>query len=84
MCNTLVNAGISRAPGELAVVARLSPSSSILIGCAPIETVIDYSGTITDLPGGSYRVRVFEAVADGTPRLIGSAWVSTHGAIALD
>lgn len=79
MCNTIVNAGIGRAPGELAVVARLSPSTPA-IGCSMIVTVIDYSGTITNLPRDTYRVRVFEAEGDRQARLIGSALVSTHGA----
>jgi hypothetical protein len=48
-----------------------------------IVTVLDYSGTITHLPPSNYRVRVFEAEGNGQPRLIGSAWASTHGAIAL-
>jgi len=82
MCNTVVDAGINRAPGELAVVARMLPST-ILRGCSMIVTVIDYSGTITDLPAGNYRVRVFEAVGPDQPRLIGSASVSTHGTIAI-
>lgn len=76
MCATVVVAGISRAPGDLAVVARVSSDPAAL--CAgPIFThVVDYKGTITLLSAGAYRVRVFDAAWPDSPRLIGSATVS--------
>lgn len=83
MCATLVDAGISRAPGELAVVARVSSNPAALCALLNVETVVDYSGTISSVPGGLYRVRVFEAEGGGSPRLIGSATVTASGIVAL-
>lgn len=77
MCATLVEAGVSREPRELAVVARVSSNPAAL--CALIVSVVDYAGTITAVPGGTYRVRVFEGVGDNTPQLIGSATVAVTG-----
>lgn len=75
MCATIVDAGLSRAPGDLAVVARVSSDPAAL--CGPILThVVDYKGTITMLSAGAYRVRVFDAGWPNNPRLIGSATVS--------
>lgn len=76
MCATVVVAGLSRAPGALAVVARVSSNPAAL--CAgPIFThVVDYKSTITSLSAGAYRVRVFDAEWPNSPRLIDSATVS--------
>lgn len=76
MCATVVDAGLSRAPGDLAVVARVGSDPAAL--CAgPIFThVVDYKGTITLLSAGAYRVRVFDAAWPNNPQLIGSATVS--------
>ncbi len=74
MCGGRVTAGVNRAPGDLAIVVRqLMPDSSVV--CAPMIAVLDYTGTITGLSAGSYRVRVFEAQSNGS-RLLGSATVS--------
>ena len=74
MCGGRVTAGVNRAPGDLAIVVRqILPDSSAV--CAPMIAVLDYTGTITGLSAGSYRVRVFEALSNGS-RLLGSATVS--------
>ena len=75
LCATVVDAGLSRAPGDLTVVARVSSDPAAL--CGPRLThVVDYEGTITMLSAGAYRVRVFDAARPNSPRLIGSATVS--------
>jgi hypothetical protein len=75
MCGGRVSAGVNRAPGDLAIVVRQKlPDSSV--ACAPMIAVLDYTGTITGLPAGSYRVRVFEAQGNTRSRLLGSATVS--------
>jgi hypothetical protein len=75
MCGGQVTAGVNRAPGDLAVVVRqLMPDSSVV--CAPMIAVLDYTGTITGLSAGSYRVRVFEAQSNTRSRLLGSRTVS--------
>lgn len=75
MCATIVDAGLHRSAGELAVVARVSSDPAAL--CGPKLThVVDYKGTITMLSAGAYRVRVFDAAWPNNPQLIGSATVS--------
>ena len=75
MCGARVTAGVNRAPGELAIVVRqILPDSSVV--CAPMIVVLDYTGTISGLSAGSYRVRVFEAQSNTRSRLLGSATVS--------
>jgi hypothetical protein len=75
MCGGRVTAGVNRAPGDLAIVVRqVLPDSSV--ACAPIIAVLDYTGTITGVSAGSYRVRVFEAQRNTRSRLLGSATVS--------
>jgi hypothetical protein len=73
MCGGRVTAGVNRAPGDLAIVVRQILDSTAV--CAPMIAVLDYTGTITGLSAGSYRVRVFEAQSNGS-RLLGSATVS--------
>ena len=74
MCGGRVTVGVNRAPGDLTIVVRqLMPDSSVV--CAPMIAVLDYTGTITGLSAGTYRVRVFEAQSNGS-RLLGSATVS--------
>ena len=75
MCGGRVTAGVNRAPGDLAIVVRqILPDSSV--ACALMIAVFDYTGTITGLSAGSYRVRVFEAQSNTRSRLLGSAAVS--------
>jgi hypothetical protein len=74
MCGGRVTAGVNRAPGDLAVVLRQVLDSTV--ACAPMIAVLDYTGTITGLSAGSYRVRVFEAQSNTRSRLLGSATVS--------
>jgi hypothetical protein len=75
MCGGRVTAGVNRAPGDLAIVVRqILPDSSV--ACALMIAVFDYTGTITGLSAGSYRVRVFEAQNNTRSRLLGSATVS--------
>ena len=75
MCGVRVTAGVNRAPGDLAIVLRqLMPDSSVV--CVPMIAVLDYTGTITGLSAGSYRVRVFEAQSNNRSRLLGAATVS--------
>jgi len=73
ICGGRVTAGVNRAPGDLAIVVRQILDSSVV--CAPMIAVLDYTGTITGLSAGSYRVRVFEAQSNGS-RLLASATVS--------
>jgi hypothetical protein len=77
MCATIVHAGLSRSPNELAVVARVSANPGAM--CIAMESFIDYSGTITSLAPGNYRVRVFEAEGDRDAKLIGFATVTVTG-----
>jgi len=77
LCATLVDAGVSRGPRDLAVVARVSSNPAAQCALITSANVVDYSGTIASLPGGVYRVRVFEAEGSGQARLIGSATVAT-------
>jgi hypothetical protein len=73
-CGGRVSAGVSRAPGDLAIVVRQPPDSIVV--CTPMVMVLDYAGTITGLSAGSYRVRVFEAQSNNRSRLLGSTTVS--------
>jgi hypothetical protein len=75
MCGGRVTAGVNRAPGEIAIVVRqILPDSSV--ACALMIEVFGYTGTITGLSAGSYRVRVFEAQSNTRSRLLGSATMS--------
>lgn len=78
-CGTIVDAALSRAPHELAVVARVwvDPLADCFI--ATPSRVLEYSGTISVVIPGAYRVRIFEANGGETPHLVGSA-VATIGA----
>lgn len=76
MCATVVAAGVSRGRNDLAVVARVSPNPAAMCTAELQATAADYEGTITSVPEGSYRVRVFEGLYGATPRLIGSAFVT--------
>jgi hypothetical protein len=74
ICGGRVTAGVNRAPGDLAIVLRQVLDSTV--ACAPMISVLDYTGTITGLSAGSYRVRVFEAQSNDRSRLRGSATMS--------
>jgi hypothetical protein len=74
VCGGRVTAGVNRAPGDLAIVVRQILDSSVV--CVPMIAVLDYTGTITGLSAGSYRVRVFEAQSNSRSRLLGSTTVS--------
>ncbi len=76
MCATVVEAGLHRSAGELAVVARASSDPAALCSGPIFTHVVDYKGTITMLSAGAYRVRVFDAAWPNNPQLIGSATVS--------
>lgn len=76
MCATIVNAGVSRRADELAIVAHVAPNPAALCASDLPTFVVDYGGIINSVRAGTYRVRVFEAVADGEPKLIGSGTVS--------
>ena len=75
-CATLVSAGVSRRANELSVVAHVGPNPAALCAAVIRVLVADYEGTINAVAPGTYRVRVFEAFADGEPKLIGSSAVS--------
>jgi len=75
-CATMVSAGVSRGFDKLAVVAHVGPNPAALCAAVIQPLVADYHGTITAVAPGTYQVRVFEAFADGEPKLIGSATVS--------
>lgn len=74
VCGGQVTAGVNRAPGDLSIVLRQVLDSTVI--CAPMIAVLDYTGTITGLSAGSYRVRVFEAQSNNRSRLLGSETVS--------
>ena len=76
MCATLVSAGVSRGANELAVVAHVGPNPAAMCASVLQTQVVDYGGIINAVGAGTYRVRVFEAILDGAPKLIGSATVS--------
>jgi len=75
VCGGQVLAGVNRAPRDLAIVVRQVSPDSLLV-CTLMIAVLDYTGTITGLPAGSYRVRVFEAQSNNRSRVLGSATVS--------
>ena len=79
-CATMVSAGVSRRSDELAVVAHVGPNPAALCAAVLQFLVADYQGTITAVAPGNYRVRVFEALADNAPKLIGSGTVSVTSA----
>ena len=83
MCATLVSAGVSRRGDELAVVAHVSPNPAALCINDLQSFVVDYGGIINSVSPGTYRVRVFEGVADGEPTLIGSGTVSVSPAFGV-
>jgi hypothetical protein len=76
VCANAVNARMSRAPHDLAVVSRVTFSpGTICLG--DLESyVADYQGTITSLSEGSYRVRIFESFLGAEPKLIASTRVT--------
>jgi hypothetical protein len=76
MCATIVSAGVSRRGDELSVVARVSPNPAAQCASDVPPLVVEYGGIINSVNPGTYRVRVFEAIADGEPKLIGSGTVS--------
>ena len=80
MCATVVSAGVSRGFNELAVVAHVGPNPAALCAAVLQFLVADYQGTITAVAPGNYRVRVFEALADNPPKLIGSGTVTVTSA----
>jgi hypothetical protein len=79
-CATRVEAGLSREPGDLTVVAHVSYNPAAI--CPAVITVLDYTGTISNLMAGSYRVRVFEEES-GTTHLLGSAVVSVSSSAII-
>ena len=83
MCATIVSAGVSRRGDELAVVAHVSPNPAALCINDLQPFVVDYGGIINSVNPGTYRVRVFEAVADDEPKLIGSGTVSVSPAYGV-
>lgn len=78
-CSPIVHAGLSRQSHDLAVVARAyaDPLADCFLDPAP--RVTEYSATITVIEPGPYRVRVFDALGNDTPRLIGTAGVRVPG-----
>jgi hypothetical protein len=76
VCVTAVNARISRAPHDLAVVSRITFKPDIACIDDLEGHVADYQGTIMSVSEGSYRVRIFESFLGAQPRLIASTRVS--------
>ena len=83
MCATIVSAGVSRRGDELAIVAHVAPNPAALCAAVVQTLVVDYGGIINSVKPGTYRVRVFEAVADGEAKLIGSGTVSVSPAFGI-
>lgn len=73
-CATLAEAAVSRAPGEIAVVARVGGDPAAL--CTGEPFVVEYGGLVTGLAAGRYRVRVYEGVGDRPARLLSIASVT--------
>jgi hypothetical protein len=80
MCATIVSAGVNRRGDELAIVAHVAPNPAALCASDLPNFVVDYGGIINPVNPGTYRVRVFEGIGDGEPKLIGSGTVSVSPA----
>ena len=77
LCGTLVSAAVHRGVGEIDVVSRLSNNPSALCAATiPDFIVVDYSGTVSSLAAGTYRIRVFEGEGYDPPRFVGSVSVT--------
>jgi hypothetical protein len=76
LCATLVQAAVKRSVGEIDVVSHVSSNPTALCGPTSASVVVDYTGTVSSLSPGPYRIRVFEGVADRTPEFIGSVSVT--------
>jgi type IV pilus biogenesis protein CpaD/CtpE len=68
----VADATVRRTSGALTVVAHVSGNPAAL--CAG-GSVVEYSSVIDELPAGFYRVRVYEAVFDDLPHLLGTKTV---------
>lgn len=77
MCATRVDAEASRTGGEINVVARVD-RGDLTYDCffIPENLVVDYVGTVSGIPAGSYRVNVFETRGSSGTRFLGSAVVA--------
>lgn len=76
LCATQVRAAIRRGVGTVDVVSHVSPDPAALCTASEADRVVDYTGTVSALPPGNYRVRVLEGVGDGAPRYIGAQLVT--------
>jgi hypothetical protein len=73
-CLPIVEARVSRTAGVIAVVGRVYGNA--LADCAPIPQVTVYSGLISNVAAGVYRIDIFDADADATPRYLSSTVVT--------
>jgi hypothetical protein len=76
VCATVVDARISRASHDLAIVTRVWANPAAACIAMVQAYAAEYQGTISSLAEGTYRVRIFEGLFDAEPRLIGSAVVT--------
>ena len=71
---TLASATVGREPGVLTVVARVGGHPLAL--CAERGYVVEYAGVINGLVPRRYTVHIYEAVANGAPRRLGTRTVT--------
>ena len=77
LCATIVDAAVNRGVDEIDVVAHVWNNPAALCAATiPPQFVVDYAGTVSSLPAGTYRLRVFEGVGKGPTHFIGSMTVT--------
>ena len=76
MCATIVSAAVSRGVSQVDVVSQVSSNPAAVCAAIISTAVVDYTGTVNSLASGTYRIRVFEGVGNGTPKFIGSVLVT--------
>jgi hypothetical protein len=63
--------------GEVDVVSHVFNNPSALCAAtSPANFVVDYTGTVSSLSAGTYRIRVFESEGYQPAKFIGSASVT--------
>lgn len=82
LCDTQVQAGVSRTGGTFNVVALIGSNPSVLCAANDGRWVVEYQTLVPQVALGLYDVSVFEGgPGDGEPRFIGHSrvWVSGPG-----
>ena len=77
LCATLVSAAVNRGVGEIDVVSQLWNNPSALCAATiPANHLVDYTGVVSSVTAGTYRIRVFEREGYGPTKFIGSTSVT--------